>query len=413
MRLFLWACALLAFAVSGARAADAPAAIKIGTLYAASGTFASTSTTTLRGLQLWAELKNAEGGVYVKAFDKKLPVKLIAYDDQSNTGTAAALYDRLITQDHVDLLVADMGSVMTSVGVPIAKEHKQLLFNQTGTGANLFSPDNPYIVHVSAQMSVPWASTLSGFLNADGAALGIKKVALLYATNDFTLTQAKTVRDAIKASGKMQIVYDNGVPTDTSNFVTLINTIAAAEPDAVIDLSYPNADIAFLRAVMDAGATFKMIFTIYTGIEFELLHKNVGDQGIENVMTYVPASLHENPVNFGMTLPQFRAAWDKRYAGEHMEFGFNALSGYNTGLVLEKTLATADSLDQLELRRAVFAQSGVLKTLDGEFKLRADGAQEGLANLIGQVQRQPDGKLRIRPVYPADAAETKPIYPRE
>src|ERR1700712_2251939 len=142
--------AVLGLISINAVAAEAPDAIKIGTLYAASGTFASTSTTTLRGLQLWAEIVNADGGVYVKAFDKKLPVQLIAYDDQSNTGTAATLYNRLITQDHVDMLVADMGSVMTSVGVPIAREHKQLFFNQTGTGANLFADDNPYMVLTSA-----------------------------------------------------------------------------------------------------------------------------------------------------------------------------------------------------------------------------------------------------------------------
>jgi branched-chain amino acid transport system substrate-binding protein len=408
--------AALGFLSVNATAAEAPEAIKIGTLYAASGTFASTSTTTLRGLQLWAEIVNADGGVYVKAFDKKLPVQLIAYDDQSNTGTAATLYNRLITQDHVDMLVADMGSVMTSVGVPIAREHKQLFFNQTGTGANLFADDNPYMVLTSAQMSIPWAATLAGFLAQDGERLGIKRVALLYATNDFTLTQAKTVRSAIKDGGKdggkMEIVYDSGVPTDTSNYVTIINTIAAKQPDAVISLAYPNADIAFLRAVEDAGASFPMIFTIYAGIENELLHKSVGANGVANVFTYVPPSVVENPVNFGMTLPQFKAAWDKRYAGDHMEFGFNALSGYDTGLILQKTLSAATSLDQLELRRAVFSLSGELKTLGGSFKLRADGAQLGMANLIGQIQKQADGSEKLVPVYPAAAKVAEPIYPR-
>ena len=404
--------AVLGLISVNAAAAEAPDAIKIGTLYAASGTFASTSTTTLRGLQLWAEIVNADGGVYVKAFDKKLPVQLIAYDDQSNTGTAATLYNRLITQDHVDMLVADMGSVMTSVGVPIAREHKQLFFNQTGTGANLFSDDNPYMVLTSAQMSIPWAATLAGFLAQDGERLGIKRVALLYATNDFTLTQAKTVRASIKDGGKMEIVYDSGVPTDTSNYVTIINTIAAKQPDAVISLAYPNADIAFLRAVEDAGVSFPMIFTIYAGIENELLHKSVGANGVANVFTYVPPSVVENPVNFGMTLPQFKAAWDKRYAGDHMEFGFNALSGYDTGLILQKTLSAATSLDQLELRHAVFSLSGELKTLGGSFKLRADGAQEGMANLIGQIQKQPDGSEKLVPVYPDASKVAEPIYPR-
>ena len=57
-----------------AMAADAPAEIKIGTLYAFSGRFASISMPVFSALKLWADQKNADGGVYVKAFDKKIPV---------------------------------------------------------------------------------------------------------------------------------------------------------------------------------------------------------------------------------------------------------------------------------------------------------------------------------------------------
>src|SRR5665213_3955417 len=125
-------------------AADAPAEIKIGTLYASSGRYASISMPVHSALKLWVEQKNAEGGVFVKAFDKKIPIKLVAYDDQSNTATASTLYNQLITQDKVDLLVADSGSVLTAPAVAIARDHKMFLFDQTGTGASFFSKDNPY-----------------------------------------------------------------------------------------------------------------------------------------------------------------------------------------------------------------------------------------------------------------------------
>src|SRR6202041_1292863 len=127
----------LAFAAQ-AYAADVPTEIKIGTLYASSGRYASISMPGYSGLKLWIDQKNADGGVYVKAFDKKIPLKLVAYDDQSSTATAATLYNQLITQDKVDILIADSGSVLTSVAVPIARDHKMLLIDQTGTGANFF-----------------------------------------------------------------------------------------------------------------------------------------------------------------------------------------------------------------------------------------------------------------------------------
>src|ERR1700743_654415 len=70
-----------------AMAADAPAEIKIGTLYASSGRFASISMPVYSALKLWADQKNADGGVYVKEFDKKIPIKLAATHAQEKTQT--------------------------------------------------------------------------------------------------------------------------------------------------------------------------------------------------------------------------------------------------------------------------------------------------------------------------------------
>ena len=183
-------------------AADAPAEIKIGTLYASSGRYASISMPVHNGLKLWIEQKNAEGGVYVKAYDKKIPIKLVAYDDQSNTATASSLYNQLITQDKVDILVADSGSVLTAPAVAIARDHKMFLFDQTGTGASFFSKDNPYIALMSDPVSTVWPKPIADFLIHDGPALGIKKVAILYSTNEFTGTQATAVRKFIKDFGR-------------------------------------------------------------------------------------------------------------------------------------------------------------------------------------------------------------------
>src|SRR5512135_359966 len=203
--------AALTISGSGARAAGAPAEIKIGTLYAASGNFAAISMPVHYGLKLWVDQMNAEGGVYVKPYNKKIPIKLIAYDDQSNTATAATLYNQLITQDKVDILVADSGSVLTSVAVPIARDHKMLLIDQTGTGATFFSPDNPYIALIADPVSSIWPKPLADFLTQDGAPLGIKRVAMLYANNDFTGTQASAIRKFIKESNSgVEIVFDQG-----------------------------------------------------------------------------------------------------------------------------------------------------------------------------------------------------------
>jgi len=57
-------------------------------------------------------------------------IELIDYDDQSSTSTAATLYNQLITRDKVDLLIADSGTVLTSVAVPIAGNTRHFFLDQ-------------------------------------------------------------------------------------------------------------------------------------------------------------------------------------------------------------------------------------------------------------------------------------------
>ncbi len=393
--------------------ADAPAELKFGPLYASSGRYASISMPVHYGLKLWIDGKNAEGGVFVKAFNKKIPVKLVAYDDQSNTSTAATLYDQLITQDKVDVLIADSGSVLTSVAVPIARDRKMFLIDQTGTGATFFTPDNPYIALMADPASTIWPKPLADWVSQKGPGLGIKRVAILYSTNEFTGTQANAVRKFIKESGApVEIVFDQGVPTETSNYTVILNNIRAANPDMVIHLGYAPNDIAFLRNVQDSGIKFKGLFCIYPGLETELLERNVGAKGLNYVMSYVTAIDYEYKAEFGMTLPEFRDAWRKKYPDGKVEFGFNSIAGYTTGLVLEKALSEAGSLEQLELRRAVFAQSGKLKTIDGAFELDATGAQIGELTPLGQFQPDEKGHPKLKAFFPPETSNGQPVYPR-
>jgi branched-chain amino acid transport system substrate-binding protein len=401
---------LCAAAAGSAHAQTAPSEIKIGALYASSGPYASISMPVFDAFKLWVDQVNASGGAEVKPFGKKIPIKLIAYDDQSSTATAATLYNQLITQDHVDLLIADSGSVLTSVGVPIAKEHKQFLFDVSGTGAAFFTDDNPYIALMADPVSTIWPHYISDYLADEGAKQGIKTVAILYSTNDFTGTQAAALKGFFERDGKVKVVYYQGVPTSTSNYTVLINNIAALNPDAVLELGYVGNDIAFLRNLQDSGNQFRFVFTIYAGTEKEEIEKNVGVSALTNIFSYVPASNYEYTPNFGMTLKEFHEAWSKKYPpGSNVAFGANAVYGYMTGLVVERTLATTKSLDQMAIHDAVFALSGELKTLDSTFVLRKDGAQIGEVTPLGQLKPVGKDELDLVAVYPPDLAKGKAV----
>lgn len=402
-----WAAAAVLTAGSGVWAAGtqvAPKEIVIGTLYAGSGSFANSSMPEYAGLTFWVKTVDASGGVYVKAYGKKIPVVLKSYDDQSSTSTATTLYGQLITSDHVNILVADFGSVLTSVAIPIAAEHHMLLFDQTASGISLFSPKNPYMVDTSIRTSALWPTPLAQFL----LSRHVRRVAVVYAANDFDQSQAQTLVRLLAAGG-VHPVADTSVPTTTTDYATLLHTLAAQNPQAVIEFGYDNNDIAWFQNLSQSGLKFPLVFTIYPGLETALLLKDAGPVALAYTYTYAaPPLVAYNKVTVGLGVSAFLKEFPKVMPGGTLNF--QTIAGYNTGLVIQEALATSPSLDQLALRHAVQALSGHMTTLEGPFQINAAGAQVGEPMYIAQFFPTAHG-VRLLPVYPADHAQHAPVYP--
>ncbi|MGH7120936.1 MAG: ABC transporter substrate-binding protein [Acetobacteraceae bacterium] len=395
--------AILLGSVGISFAASPPAEVTIGTLYASTGPFAVSSESEIRGLRFWADTINKDGGVFVKAFNKKIPIKIIAYDDQSSTSTATTLYNQLITQNKVDILVADFGSVLTSVAVPLAAEHHMLLIDPTGSGANFFLKKTDYLAEVSLPASSVWPDSLGQFLLENK----IKHVAIVYGSNDFDASQGQELKSLLEKGG-VTPVYFRAVPTSESNYLVLLHTMAATHPDAVIEFGYPENDIAFLRALSSSGLHFNMVFTVFPGQLLELMTKNVGVKTLAYTLTYPTAPLVVYPkVTDGMNTAEFTAAY-KTASGTAANF--LTVAGYNAGVVIQKMLATAPEFAQLSFHSALVEMSGKTDTLVGNFKINEDGAQIG--ELLPVAQLQPEGAgLKIVVVYPPDKATGKLVYP--
>ena len=405
----LLASALISAYLGSAQAA-APKEIRIGDLYASSGRFAAVSMSLHDGLLLWANQTNAAGGAYVGAYHKRIPVRLVSYNDQSNTATVATLTDQLITQDKVDVLVADFGSVLTSVSVPIAREHKMLLINPSGTGAPLFSKNNPYVALVAQPASTVAMRYVTAFLATEAKRGTIHRIAILYDTNDFSGAQATVLKEELQNSGApLKIVYDKGVPTSTSDYTLLITGLQAARPDFVFELGYPENDIAFLRGLQDTGTHFGGVFANFPGWEPDLVAKAAGVAADKGTFTFMPGMFLAYKTTAGMTAAEFHAAWLKAYPDGKVAYGLNAAVGYVTGVAIDQMLAHAPNLSQLGLRQGLFAASGKLVTLQGPFQLAPDGEQIGEINAVGQVWPDGKGGVKLRAVYPPDVATDKPV----
>ena len=108
--------AALAWAVTPVAEAQPP--IRIGASLSQTGAYAALGQNRLRGSQLCVKHLNDKGGV----LGRKL--ELVVYDDGSDPATAVRLYEKLITQDKVDLVLGPYGSPITDAVADVTEKHK-------------------------------------------------------------------------------------------------------------------------------------------------------------------------------------------------------------------------------------------------------------------------------------------------
>jgi hypothetical protein len=107
-----------AMAAGAAPSAASGPPIVIGGTVSQTGAFAEDAEYQVKGMQLAVADANAQGGW----LGRKLEFKV--YDDKSNAGTAVLLYTRLITEDHVNLLVGPYSSGITQAVAPLINKYR-------------------------------------------------------------------------------------------------------------------------------------------------------------------------------------------------------------------------------------------------------------------------------------------------
>ncbi|MBX8632139.1 MAG: ABC transporter substrate-binding protein [Thermoplasmata archaeon YP2-bin.285] len=385
----------------------APSEIRIGTLYASSGSFALSSGYQLSGLRLWINQTNAAGGLYVSSYGKKLPLKLFTYDDQSSTSTAATDYANLITVDHVNVFVSDFGSTLTAPAVSIAQEHHVLLFDPTASSPGFFSASDPYIVDLSILVSSEWPLVLAHYLITHRTA--ISRIAILYLDQAFTAAQAATLDSALTAVGITPVYYQPTSASSSAEYSTILQSINSTNPQAVIELGYDLNDIAFFSAISAGNYHFPFVFTIYPGLEYSVLLADTPPGSLNYTYTYAsPPVVQYTNVTLGPTTSQFVTQWTSLYG--HAP-NFNNIAGYNAGLLIGKIISTAGNLNQLDMRKAANMLSGNVTTLEGPFVLNTStGAQLGMPMDVLQFQPSSSGLVPVV-IYPENVATGTAIYP--
>lgn len=378
--------------------------IIIGTTISTTGTFTFASSQGFKGLQVWVNEVNQRGGILVKSFNKKLPVKLVYYDDRSDKETVVKLYEKLITEDKVDICFAPFGSTLTGAAAAITEKHGKMLIIWSAAADSIYEQGYKYIVSATevpnSLMPKPEVEHM--------ASLGIKRMAVVYADEPFPAGMAKFAKSIGEKLGMTVPIFEKYSP-GTKDFTILIQKAHAAKVESFYASAYMDDLKNILRQMRELNIMFPYVYMVYSGMPQWL------DLGEEGLYIFGHTLFHEDlkwKVNAGMDLPQFMAYFNKLFPKSEYPPDFQTSLAYGAGVILEEMIKKAGTLEAKDLKQAALDLSGKLTVMTGPYEIDATGKQLQMPFTVTQVQKdKTTGKLKLVLLWPKAVATGEPVYP--
>ena len=365
-----------------AQAQGAP--ITIGASLSLTGIFADGGKYSLEGYQLWIKQQNAKGGVLGR------PLALKYYDDQSEPATGVRLYERLINEDRVDIIMGPYGTAITAPAANVAERYKMPMICPETADVAMFQRGFRYIF----QGLGPVQTYLYGVLQI-AKDHGLKSLALIGPDTAFSHALVNAVPEVARGFGQA-IVYTEFYPARASDFSSVIEKVKAANPDVVLAMAFPNDAIGVLRQLKVSNYAPKVFYEAVGASDPRFVQSAGTDvNGVFSVTAWDPDA--RTPEN-----SRFKASYRAEF---NRDPDYHSASNYSSLDVLAAALRRAGSLDREKLRDAIASLQ--VKTLIGNWRVDPrTGIQLGYTSYILQWQR---GKQVI--VYPGNVAHGKPVVP--
>ena len=371
--------------------------IRVGMTVSSTGSFALASQSGVRGVELWVDDVNRRGGIEVKG--KKYPVELVKLDDRSDKQMVTRVYERLIVDEKVDLVFAPFGSTLTAAAATVTERLGKYMMVWSAASDDLYKQGFKNMVS-GTQMPV------SAMLRANmelAAKQGVKKVALLYSDEPFPAGLAEGGKEQAAKNG-MEVVLFEKYPKGQKDFSTILQKARAAGAEALVPTSYEGDLISMTRQMKQLDINFPYVFMVYASTpQFQAI--GADSNYIYSHTNYHPAINWK--VNAGLTREQFAAAYDQRFPKAEFPPDFQTALAYGAGALTEEIVKQAGSTDAAALKKASLDLSGKLTVMAGPYAIDETGKQ--LLMPFPVVQLLP-GKGMV-PVWPADVATQKPVYP--
>lgn len=368
--------------------------IVIGCAIALSGENAvPAQSTQVTEYKLWVEQKNAEGGLFVKEFGKKLPIELIMYDDNSNIETSTKMVEKLIVQDKVDLMLPPWGTAFNFAVAPMVSKYGYVMIGPSISSAKFkeISYQAPYFFIILNQPQKQATAVVD--LLKD---VGVKSAAIIYVADLFGLEHSGQVAPLLGQTD-INIAMLKSYPLGVKDLSPLIKTIQAKKVDALLAYSYPDSTFLLTKQMIALGYSPKLLF-LGVAVHFPDYRDSFGVKTVEGVMG-VGAW---NPKVPAPGARDFFNAYVKRWGKEPPRWG--EASSYASLQIIDQAIQKTGSLDQKKLRDVIAKDT--FQTVIGPVKFE-EGTNPNFPGDVGQWQK---GEYEI--VSPKDKRTAKPIYPK-
>ncbi|HEU4366736.1 MAG TPA: amino acid ABC transporter substrate-binding protein [Methylomirabilota bacterium] len=359
--------------------------VLVGGAISQTGRYAEPAGRQVNSIKLWVDDVNGRGGLLGHK------IKLILLDDKSDTQTAIKLYEKLITEDKVDLLLAPYSSGITEAVANVNERYKMPFVAYGAASTPIWEKGRKYIFNI-----VDVAENYQKGAAHLAKQIGVKKAAVIGEDSLFPRQSGKGAKEWAAKLG-IAIVVEENYPLKQTDFTALLQKIRANGAEAIFSNSYFADAAAQLRQLREQNINLKLFAsTVGPGLP------NFPEQ-LGTTAEYVLGYSQWEPLPHILKHPgmkEFIEAYEKRY-GEKPNY--HAGNAYGALQVTEAALKKAGSFDNEKLREALSTIE--VHSVFGRYKVDAKGMNnhEGLTFQILRGQR--------KVVWPEKWAETKPELP--
>ena len=333
------------------------------------------------GQKLYVEELNAGGGL----LGHKVELKF--YDDKSDKRTAIELYQKLITEDKVDLVLGPYSSNLADAVANIMERYKRPFIPPGASSPVIWQRGRKYVFSnpiVIAQDRQKGALHLA-------AQIGVKRIAVIGEGSLFPRQATEGVLEWAKKLG-LKVVLVESYRKGQTDFIAVLKRIEKSGAEAIFSNGYYNDTVAQLRQLRELDINVKM-FAATVG---PALPKFVEELGSMAEYVVGNSQWEPKPILGHPGIKEFIGNYERRFGKTP---NYHAAGGYSALQIFAAAVKRARRFDPEKVREAL--ASIEVQAIRGRWKAN----EQGLSTIEGLTIQIQNGKRVI--VSPAHQAEAR------